>query len=98
LQARPVAIYRSSRAACEKEYPERWRDILESNRHPPCITSAPCAFCVKRRAVALASALSRQVQIGMNAAHPVDQKNDLDSLGVDIGNHFVDDGAHDALL
>src|ERR1017187_2150602 len=41
---------------------------------------------IGRGAVALASAPSRQAQLGMNAAHPVDQENDLGSLGVDIGD------------
>ena len=49
-------------------------------------------------AVALASAPARQAQFGMNAAHPVNEENDLRGLGIDIGDHLVDHGADDALL
>ena len=49
-------------------------------------------------AVALASTPLRQAKLGMHAADPVDQQNDLGGFVVDIGDHLVDDGAHDALL
>ena len=34
----------------------------------------------------------------MHAANPVDEKDDLGGIGVDVGNHLEDDGAHDTLL
>jgi hypothetical protein len=34
----------------------------------------------------------------MNATHPMNQQNDLASLGVHIGNDLLDQHAHDALL
>ena len=34
----------------------------------------------------------------MNAAHPMDNQNDLRSLLIDVGNHLLDHGAHDTLL
>ena len=49
-------------------------------------------------AVALAATPLRQAQFGMHAADPVDQQDDLGGFIVDIGDHFLDDGAHDALL
>ena len=53
---------------------------------------------VGRGAVALAASTPRQTQLGVNAAHPVDQEHDLPSLDVDIGDHLADHGADDALL
>src|SRR5215213_1287454 len=53
---------------------------------------------VGRGAAALAASTSRQAQLGVNAAHPVDQENDRPSLDVDIGDHLADHGADDALL
>lgn len=49
-------------------------------------------------AVALAPTPLRQAQLGMHAADPVDQKGDLGGVVVDVGDHFEDDGAHDAFL
>ena len=53
---------------------------------------------VGRGAVALSAATPRQAQFGMNAANPMDQENDLRRFVIDIGDHLVDDGAHDARL
>ena len=49
-------------------------------------------------AVALSSTTLRQAQFSMDAADPMDQENDLGCFVVHIGDHLVDDGAHDALL
>src|SRR3984893_18542022 len=49
-------------------------------------------------AVALSWAAPRQAQFGMNAADPMGQENDLWRFVIDIGDHLVDDGAHDSLL
>ena len=48
--------------------------------------------------VALSSASLRQAQFSMDAAKPMNQENDLGRCIIDIGDHLVDDGAHDALL
>ena len=53
---------------------------------------------VRRGAVALAPAPPWQTQFGMDAAHPVDDENDLGGLSVDIGDNLADDGADDALF
>lgn len=49
-------------------------------------------------AVALPSASLRQAQFSMDAANPMDQENNLGGCIIDIGDHLVDDSAHDALL
>src|SRR5690606_5540893 len=49
-------------------------------------------------AVALSSAPLGQTKLGMYAADPVGQQNDLGGLIIEIGNNFVDDGTDDTLL
>ncbi|MGZ8396399.1 MAG: hypothetical protein ACXW3X_07575 [Rhodoplanes sp.] len=49
-------------------------------------------------AVALSTPSARQAQFGMNAAHPVHDENDLSLLGIEVGDHFAKELAHDALL
>ena len=49
-------------------------------------------------AVALPSATLRQTQFCMDPSDPMDQQDDLGGCIIDIGDHLVDDGAHDALL
>jgi hypothetical protein len=49
-------------------------------------------------AVALTAAACGQTHLAVDAADPVDHDNDLGRLGVDIGHHLLDHGAHDALL
>lgn len=53
---------------------------------------------IGRGAVALPAAAARQAQFGMDATSPMDHEDDLACLGVDIGDHLMDDGAHDALF
>jgi hypothetical protein len=53
---------------------------------------------VSRSAVALTSAASWQTHLAVDTAHPVDDEDYLGRLRVDIGHHFLDDGAHDAFL
>ena len=53
---------------------------------------------VGRRAVALPAPTSRQPVLGMGAAHPVDDDDDLGGRVVEIGDRLLDDGPHDALL
>src|SRR5271166_288839 len=53
---------------------------------------------VRRGAVALTPAPPWQTQCGMDAAHSVDDKNDLGGLSVDIGDNLADDGADNALF
>ena len=53
---------------------------------------------IGRGAVALTFPTARQAQFGMNAAHPVDDEDDLCGLGIDIGNHLADQRANDLLL
>ena len=49
-------------------------------------------------AVALPTPPLWQAQLGMGAANPMDHENDLGSFIIDIGDHLLDHGAHDALL
>jgi hypothetical protein len=49
-------------------------------------------------AVTLAFPPPRQAQLAMNAAHPMDDENDLGGLGISVGNHLADHRADDALL
>jgi hypothetical protein len=51
-----------------------------------------------RGAVALPTTSLRQAQFRVDAANPMDQEHDLRCCIVDIGDHLVDDGTHDALL
>ena len=53
---------------------------------------------IGRGAVALSSSPLRQPQLGVNCANPMDQQDDLGRIVVDIGDHLVNKGAHDALL
>ena len=53
---------------------------------------------VGRRAVALPAPASRQPVLGVGAAHPVDDDDDLGGRVVEIGHRLPDDGPHDALL
>src|SRR5215467_575134 len=39
-----------------------------------------------------------QAYLGADRANPMDEQNDLGSIGIDIGNHLMDHGADDALL
>ena len=48
--------------------------------------------------VALAAAALRQAPFGMHPTDPMDQKHDLGCLIIDIGDHLVDESAHDTLL
>jgi len=52
---------------------------------------------VGRRVVALAAPAPGQTYLAVGTADPMDNKQDLCRLLVDIGDHLVDDGAHDAL-
>ena len=49
-------------------------------------------------AVALAAPAPWQAHLAVHAADPVDDQDDLSSVLVDVGDHLVDEGAHDALL
>src|SRR6185436_1266243 len=53
---------------------------------------------VGRGTVALATAASRQTNLGVDSAHPMNEENDLGRRVVDIGDDLLDDGSHDALL
>jgi hypothetical protein len=53
---------------------------------------------VGRGAVALAAPTSGQAYLAVDAADPMNNKHDLRRHLVDIGDHLMDDGAHDALL
>jgi hypothetical protein len=53
---------------------------------------------IGRRPVALSTTPSWQPQLGVGAAHPMDQEHDLGRVDIEIGDHFADHGAHDALL
>jgi hypothetical protein len=53
---------------------------------------------VGRRAVALTAAAPGQTHFAVGAAGPMDHEHDLGRLGVDVGHHLLDDGAHDALF
>lgn len=53
---------------------------------------------ITRGAVALSTPALRQAQFGMGAANPVDQQRDLGGFIVDIGDHLLNDSAHDAFL
>ena len=46
----------------------------------------------------MTTAPSWQSYLAMNAAHPMDNQNDLRSLLIDVGNHLLDNGAYDTLL
>ena len=53
---------------------------------------------VGRGTVALATAASRQTNLGVDSAHPMNEENDLGRRVVDIGDDLLDDGSHDTLL
>jgi len=59
---------------------------------------ANCGNHVGRGAVALPSAAFGQTHLAVGATDPMDHEDDLGRLGVDIGHHLLDHGAHDALL
>ncbi|WP_292464942.1 hypothetical protein [Mesorhizobium sp.] len=48
--------------------------------------------------IALATSPFRQTQFCMDAVDLLDQQDDLGGFIIDIGDYFLDDGAHDALL
>jgi hypothetical protein len=50
------------------------------------------------RAVPLTAAAPGQAHLAVHAADPVNDENDLGGCVVDIGDHLMDDGTHDALL
>jgi hypothetical protein len=52
----------------------------------------------RRRTVSLPTPPARQAQFGMNATHPMHDKNDLSALFVEVGDHLANELAHDALL
>ena len=49
-------------------------------------------------AVALATPAPWQAHLAVHAADPVDDQDDLSGVLIDVGYHFVDQGAHDTLL
>jgi hypothetical protein len=53
---------------------------------------------VGRGAIALAASSSRQTNLGVHAAHPMNDENDLGRVVVDIGDDLLDDSPHDALF
>src|SRR4030095_4580845 len=57
-----------------------------------------CFNDLLRRAIALSPAPSRQAELGVDAAHPVDNENDLSDLRIRVGDHLPDQRSHDALL
>ena len=40
----------------------------------------------------------RQAQFGVDASNPMDDEDDLRGSIIEIGDHFIDERAHDALL
>ena len=68
--------------------------IIIGNQHQ----LSDCGNHISGRAAALPTPSSGQAQLGVNAADPVDDQNDLGRRRIDIGDYFMDNGAHDALL
>ena len=69
-------------------------DIIGGNEHE----LSDSGHDIGRGAVALTPAAAGQAHLAVDATAPVDHEYDLSRLGVDIGHHFLDHGAHDALL
>src|SRR5215831_556295 len=46
----------------------------------------------------LSSPAARYAQFGMNTSHPVNDKDDLSALRVNVGDHFANEFAHNAFL
>ena len=53
---------------------------------------------VRRRAVALAAPSSRQAQFGMDTTDPVNDQYNLAGVGIDVGDHLVNEGPYNAFF
>ena len=53
---------------------------------------------VRRGGIALASSAPWQSQFGVNAAHPMDEENDLGGFSINVSNDLVDQRPNDAFL
>jgi hypothetical protein len=59
------------------------------------------AYCLhdsRGSAIALSASTARQAQLGVSAAHPMHDKNDLPTLHIEVGDHLANKLPHDPFL